>query len=320
MSEHAINRRAFLNAAMGMGAIALAPPTLISAATEKPKGFRFVHLSDLHIQHELDADKGVIKALKAVEALNPKPDFIFTGGDLVMDSFDQGEPRAKMLFNLFKEVTGANTGLPMHHCIGNHDVFGWGQKEGVTPQNPLYGKKMICDTLGLDKPYHRFDHKGWRFYSLDTVQPAPDNGYQGYIDDEQMGWLESDLKAKDPATPAVVVTHIPIYTVTVFSDKSFKAEGGAGAYVVPNGGMCRDNRKLAELFAKHNVRLALSGHIHQLDRIELLGVTFVCDGAVSGNWWKGPLRGIEEGFGVIDVKPDGKFEHKYFDYGWDAKA
>jgi Icc protein len=47
-------------------------------------------------------------------------------------------------------------------------------------------------------------------------------------------------------------------------------------------------------------------------------VTFICDGAVSGGWWKGPNEDVQEGFGIIDLKPDGGFAHQYFDYGWNV--
>ena len=77
---------------------------------------------------------------------------------------------------------------------------------------------------------------------------------------------------------------------------------------------------LTKLFAKHGVKLALSGHLHEIDRIEFGSVTFICDGAVSGGWWHGPnvdnVVETQEGFGIIDIRPDGTFDHRYFDYGW----
>ena len=82
-------------------------------------------------------------------------------------------------------------------------------------------------------------------------------------------------------------------------------------------GHVRDAKKLLELFRKHRcVRLAVSGHIHKLDRCEFEGVTYVCDGAVSGAWWKGPGKRCDEGYGVFDLFSDGSFEHTYHTYGW----
>ena len=62
------------------------------------------------------------------------------------------------------------------------------------------------------------------------------------------------------------------------------------------------------------------GSLHACDRIELRGVTYICDGAVSGNWWKGPRFGYEEGFGILDLSPDGTFTHRYHDYGWTERV
>ena len=56
-----------------------------------------------------------------------------------------------------------------------------------------------------------------------------------------------------------------------------------------------------------------------IDRCTIDGVTYVCDGAVSGSWWKGPLQGVPEGFGVVDLRADGTFEHRYEPYGRAAR-
>jgi 3',5'-cyclic AMP phosphodiesterase CpdA len=303
-----LTRRGFL----GATAAALASTGLANAWGQNepsPGGFRFVHLTDIHLQPELEADKGLARCLAEIEALDPKPDFILTGGDLVMDVFEQDPERSKLLFALYRKTLADHTGLPVRQCIGNHDVFGWANKNGVTPNHPDYGKKMVQEQLELPQTYYRFDHKGWRFFVLDDIQPTDDNRYQAYIDEPQWSWLETEL-ARDAQKPAVVVCHIPILTVTVFGNAT------DDAYRIATSSMCRDVLKLVELFAKNNVRLALSGHIHQLDRIDYRGVTFICDGAVSGAWWKGAHKGFEEGFGILDVTADGALRHQYHDYGW----
>ena len=56
------------------------------------------------------------------------------------------------------------------------------------------------------------------------------------------------------------------------------------------------------VFKSHGgVKLCLSGHIHLLDCCEIDGITYICDGAVSANWWKGPIQGLSEGYGVVDL-------------------
>ena len=48
-------------------------------------------------------------------------------------------------------------------------------------------------------------------------------------------------------------------------------------------------------------------------------MAFICDGAVCGNWWKGVYHHCPEGYGILDLHPDGRFEHQYVTYGWNAE-
>lgn len=287
------------------------------AKTASPETFRFVHMTDIHIQPELNAAKGFAAALTAVEQLRPKPDFILTGGDLVFDVMETGPDRARELFKLYRSVIADNTGLPVRNTIGNHDVFGWSNKEGVTPKSPGYGKELIKDLLELRETYQVFDHKGWKFFCLDNIQKCEATGYEGYLDIAQQSWFAAELAKTDPKTPIVTCEHIPLMTVTIFDHKNLNRGEG---WEVGNNLVCRDAPDRIALLNSRNVRLCLSGHIHERDRVEYRGTTFINDGAVCANWWRGVYRGVPEGFGVIDVRADGTFDHSYHHYAWNAKA
>lgn len=314
-----VTRRGFLQASSALALLAgpnwgrCDEPASGSAPTAAAQPFRFVHLTDIHVAPERQSEQGLVQCLRSVLALDPRPDFILTGGDLVMDVFEQDEDRARKLFQLLRKVFDDNAGIPVHHCIGNHDVFGWGSSK-VQEGQAGYGKQMVSEYLELPNRYYRFDHQGWRFFVLDDIQPAPEKAYQAYLDEEQFAWLEAELKAKPKEMPAAAVCHIPLLSVTAIGD----AENNL--YQIPTSSMCRDMPRLVQLFAENNVRLSLSGHLHQLDRIAFRGVEFICDGAVSGGWWKGPHKGFEEGYGVIDLGADGSIQHQYLDYGWEAKV
>jgi 3',5'-cyclic AMP phosphodiesterase CpdA len=315
-----VTRRGFLQASSSALALLAGPnwgrcdeSAFGSTPPASAQPFRFVHLTDIHVAPERQAEQGLVQCLQSVLALDPRPDFILTGGDLVMDVFEQDEDRARKLFQLLRKVFDDNAGIPVHHCIGNHDVFGWGSSK-VQEGQAGYGKQMVSESLELPNRYYRFDHKGWRFFVLDDIQPAPEKAYQAYLDEEQFAWLEAELKAKPKEMPAAAVCHIPLLSVTVIGD----AENNR--YQIPTSSMCRDMPRLVQLFAENNVRLSLSGHLHQLDRIAFRGVEFICDGAVSGGWWKGPHKGFEEGYGVIDLGADGSIQHQYLDYGWEVKV
>ena len=321
------SRRQFVGGAIASAAGLLLPQRLWSAPEQKApadarKGLRFAHLTDIHVQPERRAAEGMQRCLHAVETLDPKPDFILTGGDLVYDVMGQGFDRSKQLFELYQQTLKDHTSLMAYPCVGNHDVFGWSLAKGVTPEHQQYGKKLIKDELGMERTYYKFDRNGWRFYVLDSIQPIdhPRFRYKAGFDDVQFDWLKADLAAKNPDMPAVVVTHIPILSVTGIRDhpQVFKD----GYYRVGGTWMFVGAASLTKLFAKHNVRLVLSGHMHEIDRIEFGGVTFICDGAVCGGWWRGPnvdnVVETQEGFGIVDLQPDGSFAHQYHDYGWNV--
>lgn len=94
-----LSRRRFLGAAaaaLAAGPIATNVGRSLAAAAPSP--FRFLHLTDIHVQPELAGDAGLIRCLKAANALDAQ--FVLTGGDLVMDVFDQDHARAQLLFDL----------------------------------------------------------------------------------------------------------------------------------------------------------------------------------------------------------------------------
>jgi len=52
--------------------------------TGNNNSFRFVFMTDIHVQPELKADQGFRTAIAKVNEL--EPDFVITGGDLIMDA------------------------------------------------------------------------------------------------------------------------------------------------------------------------------------------------------------------------------------------
>ena len=82
-----------------------------------------------------------------------------------------------------------------------------------------------------------------------------------------------------------------------------------------------DARRIKNLFNKHqNVKLCLSGHEHLVDQVSYNNVTYCCNGAVSGAWWKGNYHECAPGYGVVDLYEDGSFNNQYVLYGWQPRA
>lgn len=258
------------------------------------------------------------KCLQHASSKHGKVDMVLTGGDLVMDSFGQTRDRTKLQWDLFTSVLKDNCTIPVEHCIGNHDIWGWDKKNaGTTGSEPEYGKNWVMETLGLPKRYRSFDRFGWHFVVLDSVQLFAEGKYFARLDDEQFEWLADDLAKTAKTTPVLVVSHIPILTATVFLDT--KVEIKPGDSTISQSEMLVDCRRVVNLFGKHpNVKLALSGHIHMRDRVEYNGVTYLCNGAVCGSWWWGNNYETEPGYATLDLFDDGSFTHQYHAWGWTA--
>lgn len=315
-SSSPVTRRELLAAgALAAGAAMLNAPA--QSAPPPQRVLRIAHFTDVHVQPERKADQGLAAALRHMQALPDKPDVVFNGGDTIMDSFARDEARTRLQWDLWKRVTRDECGLPIENCIGNHDIWGWNKKEsGTTGGEQRWGKKWAMEQFGIERPYRSFDRAGWHFIVLDSTFPK-DDGYTARLDDEQFEWLQGHLPTVDPKTPILVLSHIPILSAASFFDGDCEKSGD---WKVPGSWMHIDARRIKDLFLKHpNVKVALSGHLHLVDRVDYLGVTYFCNGAVSGGWWKGANYECEPGYALVDLYADGSAQRQYVTYGWVAQ-
>lgn len=269
--------------------------------------FSLAFLTDIHLQPELNAPDAFDKLIKSVNKINP--DLVITGGDLVMDSLNVPYERANLLFDLYRDkIRGFKA--KVYNTIGNHDIFGWDKESGVEPGHQFFGKKLYRARIG--KSYYSFDYQKWHFISLDSIQKTDEGGYIGQIDREQVEWIRKDLLKIDKNRPIAICTHIPFITVKVQLLEG-TMEPVTASTLITNG------KEVLDLFKDHNLKLVLQGHLHFYEEIRSRGITFITGGAVSGNWWKGPLHGIQEGFVLIKIQ-DGKINSRYIDYGWETEG
>lgn len=280
---------------------------------------RIAHLTDIHVQPERNAEQWMRECLRHVHQLKDQPDVIFNGGDTIMDAFGQTADRTRIQWELWKKVMEEERSIPLVSCIGNHDVWGWNKEtSGATGEEPLYGKRWAMESLGLTSRYFSFDQAGWHFVVLDSTHAHGEKHYRGRLDEEQFEWFAGDLASVDAQTPTLVLSHIPILSASAYFDGDNEKSGD---WVVPGAWMHLDARRIKDLFLNHpQVKLCLSGHIHLLDRVDYNGVTYLCNGAVCGNWWKGNYQECPPGYALINLYDDGSFEHEYVLYGWKEEA
>ncbi|MBO0932837.1 metallophosphoesterase family protein [Fibrella aquatilis] len=307
-----MQRRTLLKG-IGAGlATATATPLLASArpiATLPTRSLRIAHLTDVHMQPVVGAAKGLARCLHHAQNLPDKPDLIINGGDAIMEAHGRGRGSVERQWSLFNEVLTADNSLPILSCVGNHDL--WCREE--TAAALADGRRWAMDNLKLAKPYYSLDQNGWHLIILDSVQANPDGSwYTAHLDEAQFDWLKQDLAATPATTPILIVSHVPILAACVFFDgKRYEGQ----TWNVPGRWMHTDARQLVDLFAKYpNVKACLSGHIHLTDRVDYNGVSYYCNGAVSGAWWFGAYQHTHAGYAVVDLFDDGTVRNDYVRY------
>jgi 3',5'-cyclic AMP phosphodiesterase CpdA len=320
LSDNGISRRGLLGtAAMGIAGMATWAGSGANVAFAKPNAapkrdakrlLRLAHLTDTHLQPERAGDEGFAKCLGHLQTLDDRPEFILFGGDNVMnvDAAQNTGERAELLIDTWNTVLNKHCKLPYQSCIGNHDILGLKQDAG---------KAWAVKQYNLPGKYFSFDRAGWHFIVLDSTEPQEGGGYKARLDEEQFTWLAKDLAETPEDTPILVLSHIPILTVTSFFDGNNEKTGN---WVIPGSWMHIDARRIKDLFAKHpNLKLCLSGHEHLVDSVTYNNVTYCCNGAVSGAWWKGSYHECAPGYGLTDLYDDGSFYNQYVVYGWEPK-
>jgi len=273
---------------------------------QKPGQFRFIFMTDIHVQPERSATDGFIQAIDTINSL--RPDFVLTGGDLIMDALGQRFSRADSLYQIYLRCQ-KKIQAPVYNTFGNHEMFALYRKAGADTSNPLAGRALYEKYLG--NSYYSFQHRGWKFLVLNSVQATPARAYEGGIDAEQMDWIREELRQTDTLTPICISVHIPMMTVFAQVTEGATSPNSPGV-VITNA------REVLSLFEGYNLKLVLQGHLHYLEDISVQGVRFITGGSVASGWWKKVNMGVPYGFLVLEVDGESVNWH-YQTYGWTAR-
>lgn len=307
-----MNRRQLLKTASLLPLAAAAPESF--APAKKKRSVRFAYMGDTHILPETKQQNAIANAFRQVQNQADKPQFVLHGGDVIMDALLPDKATVRNQFDAWNRVVKAECSLPVQYAIGNHDIWG----PDAAKADGAWGKAWIIDELKLPGRYYSFDKNGWHFIVLDSVQAKPNGSwYTTRIDDEQLAWLKADLTKTPATTPTLILSHVPILTATVF-DFAQPVPGVDGRMSVIDGLIVANALDLTTLFSAHpNVKACLSGHTHLLDQVVYNNVSYFCNGAVSGNWWKTDThRQTKAGFALFDLYDDGTVERQYMPYSW----
>lgn len=291
-----MKRRDFIQSSAMLGTVAALPAANALAVNKANPVLTIAHITDVHIR---DQENAPARAAKYFTQLlkNNKFDFILNGGDSIFDASYNNVTR-EMVTNqwaLWDQFIGL-TSLKVHSCIGNHDAW-W---KAPSKQDDMYGIPYVVKRLKMPGRYYSFDQNGWHFIILDG------NNTGITLDPEQMKWLNDDLTKLPANTPVLIMSHYPILSSTC----------------AWSGGQHGDYKELKALFYKHKdkIKICLSGHQHLQDAVEYNGVSYFCNGSLSGFWWgdgdkesagKYYYQETPPGYAILKLYSDGSVENQY---------
>ncbi|MDH3685546.1 MAG: metallophosphoesterase [Myxococcales bacterium] len=277
---------------------------LVGCATSEPS-LRLVFYSDVHARTEWETPLALERVRDAINA--EQPDLVIATGDLITDGFEAASPAE--VSARWDEYLELHHGIEaeVHVAIGNHDLVAANPEDGSPPAADP--RAVARERLGLERTYYTFEQSGYRFFLLDSTEvTGGELQYRGFIGEEQLAWLETELASVARETPIVVALHIPLLT-------SFYSATEGGTFAAPPNRVLVNNREVLALFEQHNLVLVLQGHLHAKELIRWRDTTFITGGAVCGRWWRGAWFGTEPGYNVVTLEGN-RVEWDYIEYGW----
>jgi 3',5'-cyclic AMP phosphodiesterase CpdA len=268
------SRRKFLKTGGALLAASSLPISMVEMAFGKDseQNFTFAYISDSHItqikgnKFVRNWDRGLIRAVAEANLLDPRPDFVFYGGDIAQlgkpEEIDHG-----------LEILSALRG-DVHHVMGEHDYY---------VDLGEYWRKQ----LGPD--HYSFDHKGVHFVVLNSILTHEEwmhkkwdsgmdrmkqmarldnpNGQPFMVGDQQRAWLKSDLDKVSKETPVVVFSHSPLQKI--YKGWNFWTD---------------DADQVQALLKPFDKVTVLYGHVHQIQTNQLGNISFHAAMATAWPW------------------------------------
>lgn len=231
---------------------------------------------------EFDQLQEVIDDVNKTIVTFPKdePVHAISAGDNVFDRLQ--------FFDKYKQMI-SQVKVPFYQLIGNHDMDYNNRsnelsdvsfKAAFGPTHFAFNRGRIHYVILKDVFYYGFTHR-----------------YIGYIDENQLKWLENDLQNVPKGSTVIVSLHIP----TIYGESEKSDDYGT---TLSNSVMNRE--ALYKILAPYNTHI-LAGHSHTNWHTQV-SPTIVehVHAAACGAWWQGEIcvDGSPKGYTVYEIDGD----------------
>jgi hypothetical protein len=200
--------------------------------------------------------------------------FGVTCGDLVHDRMD--------LFPRYRSAV-ASLGVPFFQVVGNHDL------------DPARGSVRTTATFQkyFGPTHYSFNRSGVHYVVLDDVFWLGD-GYVGFLGENQLSWLASDLAAVEPGSTVVVFAHVPF--LSTVSERT-------GGKIAKREGEVTNRDRLLEIASRFRAHF-VTAHTHESEHLFHDGVHEHVVSTVCGAWWSGPVcwDGTPNGYHLYEAR------------------
>lgn len=232
--------------------------------------------SEFELLEEVVAD--VSKTVRSFPA--DIPVHAISAGDNVFDRLQ--------FYDQYKQVI-SKLNLPFYQVIGNHDM-------DYNLRSDELSAVSFSNAFG---PAHYSFNVGNIHYVVlkDVFYYGDSYRYLGYVTENQLQWLQKDLKSVRPGSTVIVSLHIP--TIYGESEKS-------GSYGTTLSNSVMNRAALYKILAPFNTHI-LAGHSHtQWYTQAATTIAEHVHAAASGAWWQGEIctDGSPKGYTVYEVDGD----------------
>lgn len=184
-------------------------------------------------------------------------DVVFQMGDILRETHDKtiDEKNIEIATSLFSQIN-----VTVIHVVGNHDMRAFSKQrllelfEKYNLNSSFFGSTLIEN------------------YQLLWLESEMDESEKGYISDEQLSWLSTQLHSD---IPTIIFSHYSIIEPDFKSNFLFKD--------YPVGGYYKNSQEILELIANKNVVACFNAHSHWFAYKKQANIHFITIPAFSEN-------------------------------------